>query len=190
MERLLRIAHAIDGAIDLLGRALAWLTLAMVLIGGFNALSRYAGRFTGVTLSSNAYIELQWYLFSLLFLLGASYALRHNVHVRVDVLYGRLGEKGKAAIDVAGTVLFLVPFCVLLAWISLPSVISSWQVLESSPDPGGLPRYPIKTVFPVAIVLVLVQGLSELLKRVAVLRGKRPTGAESDLEASSRSGLA
>lgn len=169
-----RIAAAIDRLNDLIGRAILWLVGVMVLIGAYNAVARYLNRFTDTNLASNAYLEAQWYLFSLVFLLGAAYALKEDAHVRVDVLYGRLGPRGKAWIDLLGTILFLIPFSVIMLWVSWPSVAASWRVREVSPDPGGLPRYPIKAVILVAFALLLLQGVSQLLKQVALLRGAAP----------------
>jgi len=148
----------------------------MVLVASYNAIVRYLARYTGVRLSSNMYIELQWYLFSLLFLLGGAYALKANSHVRVDVLYGKLGLKGKAWIDFVGAVLLLIPFCLLMLWVSWPAVANSWSVLEQSPDPGGLPRYPIKTVIPIAFLLLLVQGVSFGIRALATILGAMPSG--------------
>jgi TRAP-type mannitol/chloroaromatic compound transport system permease small subunit len=142
----------------------------MVGVGAFNAVARYLGKYAGVRLSSNLWIELQWYLFSLVFLLGAAYTLKYDDHVRVDVLYGRLSRKGKAWINLLGTALFLLPFCGVVLWMSIPFVANSWAVLEASPDPGGLPRYPIKTVIPLALLLVMLQGVSLMIREVAVLR--------------------
>ena len=173
---LIRVANAIDRAQDRLGKWIIWVALIMVLIAGFNTFARYTDRMTGLGLSSNMYIELQWYLFSVLFLLGAAYTLKHDAHVRVDLLYGRLGPVGKAWIDLGGTVLFLIPFCVLMLWVSWPSVVNSWSVMEMSPDPGGLPRYPIKTVVPLAFILVLIQGISLGCRSLATIRlGGEPT---------------
>ncbi len=171
MQRALKWAHGIDTLNGWLGRLLCWLTLAMVLIGAYNAIARYLGRSLGLNLSSNAYLEFQWYLFSILFLLGSAYTLRQNAHVRVDVLFGRLSERAQAWVNLAGTILFLIPFCVVMLWVSWPPVRNSWQILEMSPDPGGLPRYPIKTVIPIAFLLILAQGISELIKHIAFLRG-------------------
>ena len=103
--------------------------------------------------------------------LGAAWTLRHDAHVRVDVLYGRLSVRGRALVDLAGALLMLVPFTVLLLWASGSYVAASWRVLEASPDPGGLPRYPVKTLLPVACVLLLVQSVSFVIHRIAVLRG-------------------
>lgn len=174
MQPWLRIAASIDRFSDWLGRAVYWLTLAMVLVGAFNAVVRYLDHYTGLGLSSNTYIELQWYMFSAIFLLGAAYTLRHNAHVRVDILYGRLSPRGQAWIDLLGTVVFLIPFCLLVLWTSWPTVTNSWAVREMSPDPGGLPRYPIKALIPVAFLLLLVQGLSLLIRRAAFLFGSAP----------------
>jgi TRAP-type mannitol/chloroaromatic compound transport system permease small subunit len=165
--------RAIDRVSEFAGRTVLWLVGVMVLVGAFNALARYTSRWTGVNLSSNAYIELQWYLFSLVFLLAASYALKHDAHVRVDVLYGRLGDRGRAWIDLLGTLVFLLPFSVFMLVVSWPSVAASWRVREVSPDPGGLARYPIKTVILAAFVLLILQGAAEAAKRVQVLRGAR-----------------
>jgi TRAP-type mannitol/chloroaromatic compound transport system permease small subunit len=164
------LATAIDALNALVGRVVAWLCLLMVAIGAFNAVARYLGRFIGVNLSSNAYIELQWYLFSLLFLLGAAYTLQRDAHVRVDVIYGRLSERTRAWIDLAGAIVFLIPFCVFVIVVSSPAVHNSWAVLEGSPDPGGLPRYPLKTVIPVAFVLLILQGISLIIGKVDGLR--------------------
>jgi TRAP-type mannitol/chloroaromatic compound transport system permease small subunit len=171
MQQLLRFADAIDRFQDRVGKWLYWLTLLMVVIGAYNAIVRYLDKYTGMTLSSNTYLEMQWYLFAILFLVGTAYTLRHDAHVRVDILYTRLGDKGKAWINLLGTVLFLFPFCILMLWVSWPAVMNSWEVLEASPDPGGLPRYPIKTVVPIAFFLVMVQGMSMTIRAVAVLRG-------------------
>ncbi|MEM9663386.1 MAG: TRAP transporter small permease subunit [Bacteroidota bacterium] len=169
MTRWLRLADAIERFSERTGQLVYGLTLVMVIVGAYNAIVRYLDRYTGLGLSSNTYIELQWYLFSLVFLLGAGYTLKHNAHVRVDVLYGRLSARGRAWIDVLGTACFLLPFCVLILWTSWPTVSNSWAVLEMSPDPGGLPRYPIKTMIPLAALLVLLQGLALLVRQLRVL---------------------
>ncbi len=174
MHALLRFSALVDRLNRGLGRWVAWLTLVMVLTGAFNAVARYLGRFVGANLTSNTFVELQWYLFSLVFLLGAPHALQVGAHVRVDVLYGRLSERGKAWIDIVGGVLFLLPFCVFGAWMAKDFVLQSWRVWEVSSDPGGLPRWPLKTVVPIAFALLGLQGVSEIVKRVAFLRGHDP----------------
>jgi TRAP-type mannitol/chloroaromatic compound transport system permease small subunit len=170
MHFLRRLAHAVDALNNRIGASIRWLSLIMILVGAFNAIARYLTRYTGFALSSNAYFDLQWYFFSLIFLLGAAYGLEHDVHVRVDVLYARLSRKGRAWIDLAGTVLFLIPFSVMMLWVSWPAVRNSWSIRETSPDPGGLPRYPIKTVILLSFGLLLLQALSQLVKQVDVLR--------------------
>lgn len=171
MDRWLRIADRIDALNERVGTATAWLAAVMVLVGAFNAIARYLGRYLGQTLSSNGLIELQWYLFSVLFLLGAAYTLRHNAHVRVDVVYGRLSRRGRAWVNVLGTVLFLIPFSVVTIVLSWRWVRNAIAVLESSPDPGGLPRYPLKALIPVAFGFLILQGVSMLIREVGVLRG-------------------
>ncbi len=171
MNRWLQVSRSIDGVTGRIGRWTSWLCLLMVLITAYNTVVRYLGRFIGLRLSSNLYLELQWYLFSLLFLLVAAAALKDNAHVRVDILYSRLSRKGRAWIDVLGTVFLLIPFCLVTLWLTWPSVRNSWAVLEISPDPGGLPRYPLKTVILVCFVLLIAQAVSELVKGVHILRG-------------------
>ena len=180
MEILLRFARRMDRLSDRLGAAVSWLLLLMVFIGAFNAVVRYVGRFTGWQLSSNAYLELQWYLFSIVFLLGAAYGLRRDSHVRVDVLYGHVRPRVRAWIDFLGSIVFLLPFCAFAIVSSWPSVRNSWAVRETSPDPGGLVRYPIKSLIPVAFALLFLQGVAQAIKRLAELRrsGSMPTGDE------------
>ncbi len=182
MKRWLGLSASIDRFTVRTGKLVSWLAVIMVLIASYNAIVRYAGRFLGLNLSSNAYIEAQWYLFSLIFLLGAAYALQQDAHVRVDVLFGRLSPRARTWINVLGTVLLLVPFCIFLLWTSWPVVANSWRVREVSPDPGGLPRWPLKAVIPICFVLLLLQGVSELIKEIARLRGLHPMGEEHHVE--------
>lgn len=178
MEPWLKFARGVDRLNGWIGRGVAWLVLAMVLVGSFNAVVRYLGRSLGSNLSSNAYIEAQWYLFSVLFLLGGAYALARDSHVRVDVLYSRLSERAQGWIDLVGTVLFLIPFCLYALWVSWPWVMNSWKVREISPDPEGLPRYPLKALLLVAFALLLVQGIAHLIRQVARVRGVEIDGGE------------
>ncbi|MCO6399798.1 MAG: TRAP transporter small permease subunit [Verrucomicrobia bacterium] len=164
-----RRPRAMDLLSDALGRTTAFLVIVVTLIGAGNALLRYTGRFTGIALSSNAWIELQWYLFALIFLFGSTVALRDDAHVRVDVLFGRLSERRRAWIDLVGTLLFTVPVCILLIWSSWGSVRDSWAIWEGSPDPGGLPRWPIKTAVPVAFLLLLVQALVNVARLIETM---------------------
>jgi TRAP-type mannitol/chloroaromatic compound transport system permease small subunit len=169
MGTLLRIAGWIDALNGRVGRAAGWLVLAVVLVGAWNAVARYTGRFTGLALSGNGLIELQWYLFSAVFLLGAAYTLKHNEHVRVDVLFQRVSPRGQAWIEVAGIVVFLLPFTALVVWSSWGPAANAWAINELSPDPGGLPRWPVKALIPLGFILLGLQALAELIKRVAFL---------------------
>jgi TRAP-type mannitol/chloroaromatic compound transport system permease small subunit len=171
VDFLLSFSRLIDALNEAVGRLVSWLTLFMVVIGVYNAVTRKLSQTIGVDLSSNTYIELQWYMFALVFMWGAAYTLKHNAHVRVDIIYARLSERGKAWVDVLGTLLFLLPFTAVVLWTAWPIVLESWKIHEMSPDPGGLPRYPIKAALIVAFVLLFLQGLSELIKRVALLTG-------------------
>lgn len=172
---MLRIASAIDRLNDLVGRAVAWLALGMVLVGSYNALVRFVDRGIGTSLSSNTWLEAQWYMFAALFLFAAAWTLRQNAHVRVDVFYSRLSPRGKAWIDLFGSLLLLIPFCAFLLWAVWPSVVESWIIKEVSPDPGGLPRWPIRAAVPVGCVLLLLQGVAMALRSLAVVRGIAPS---------------
>lgn len=172
----LRFARLIDRVNATIGKAACGLMIVLVGLGALTAVLRYVGRPLGVSLTSNAFLEGQWYLFAAVFLLGAAWALREDAHVRVDVLYGRLGPRGKAWTDLLGAILFLLPFCALMLWATGPSVAESWAVREVSPDPGGLPRYPIKALVPVAFVLLFLQGVAQAIKAVARLRGHELDG--------------
>lgn len=166
MKRLLALAHAIDDLNDGVGRFTRWLVLAAVLISAGNAVARY-----GLDLSSNAWLEIQWYLFALIFLLGAAYTLRHNGHVRIDVLYGRWSVRTRAWIDLLGTLLFLLPVCALIAWLSWRGFEAAYASGERSPDAGGLLRWPIRLAIPVGFALLLLQGVAEAIKQAAILAG-------------------
>ncbi len=180
--RVTRFVSWVERFNSRLGVAVSWLTLGMVAVGAYNALVRYLGRFTGWNLSSNAYLELQWYMFSLVFLLGAAYALQANAHVRVDVIFSRLPERWRRRIDLWGSLLFLVPFSIFGLVMSWPAVRNSWAVLEVSSDPGGLPRYPIKTVLLVAFALLALQGLAEAARNWQRLRALKAGAEEEGME--------
>jgi TRAP-type mannitol/chloroaromatic compound transport system permease small subunit len=172
VRALREVARRIDALNDRIGHAIHWLVLVMVLVGALLATTRYVSRRFGLTLNLTPASEAQWYLFSVIFLLGAAYALRHDVHVRVDVLYERLSVRARGWIDLFGTVLFLVPFTVLMLRATYPAVRASWQIRETSPDPGGLPRYPIKALILVSFTLLILQALSQLVKSVDAIRGR------------------
>ena len=171
LEPLLAISRLIDALNEKVGQLVSWLTLFMVLIGVYNAVTRKISQYVGVNLSSNTYIELQWYMFSLVFLWGGAYTLLHDEHVRVDVIYSRLSERARAWIDLLGIIFFLIPFSLLMLYVAWPIVVESWKIHEMSPDPGGLPRYPIKAALIVAFALLLLQAVSEAIKKLAVILG-------------------
>lgn len=171
MPLLLRVARSIGRLNDGVYAAIRWLTLAMIFVGAFNALARYLTRYTGVALASNAMFDAQWYMFSIIFLLGAAYGLHREVHVRVDVAYARLTPRRQAWVDLVGTALFVVPFCLMMLVTSWPAVRNSWLVREGSPDPGGLVRYPIKALLLACFGLLLLQAVAQLITKTAVLTG-------------------
>ena len=174
MHILRKFSSVVDGVNDRIGVVIRWLALLMVLIGAVSAIVRYFGRSLQWTLNLTPATEAQWYLFSLIFLLGAAYGLNHDVHVRVDVMYERMKPKTQAWIDLCGTVLFLVPFSLMMLYVSYPAVSASWSVREMSPDPGGLPRYPIKALIIFSFVMLLLQAVSQMVKQVDVIRGTTP----------------
>lgn len=163
---------------DLVAKGINWVLFAMVIVAVYNALMRYLGRGLGVDLSSNFFLELQWYFFSLIFLFAAANGLKTGRHVRVDVFYSNFSRGTQAKIDLVGGTLFLLPFCALIVFLAFPSVIGSWAILEGSSDPNGLPRYPIKTAVILAFFLLFLQGGSEIIKSIARIRGEN--GAEND----------
>ncbi len=164
MKKILQIANAIDIINEWIGRITYWLVLLMVAVGAWNVFGRYIGRIIGTNLTSNALIEIQWYLFDLLFLFGAAYALKYNEHVRVDIFYKGWSRRRQALANFLGNILFLIPFSCLIIYYSWGTVINSWKIWEMSPDPGGLPRYPIKTAIVIAFILLILQGISEAIK--------------------------
>lgn len=168
MRALLGLSTIIDVINEKIGVICNWLVLLACLVSGGNAMFRYA-----YDLSSNAWLEVQWYMFAVIVMFGAAYTLKRNEHVRVDLLYMTLGRRGQLWIDILGTLIFLLPTCIILAWLSWPFFMQSWSVGEHSSNAGGLLRWPIKLVMPVGFALVFLQGVSELIKRVAALRGIR-----------------
>jgi TRAP-type mannitol/chloroaromatic compound transport system permease small subunit len=174
MEMLRKLTGLIDGLNNKIGMVIRWLALLMVLIGAANAVVRYFARSQRWSLNLTGATEAQWYLFSVIFLLGAAYGLNHDVHVRVDVMYERMTAKGQAWVDLIGTFIFLIPFSVLMLYVSYPAVRISWAIREVSPDPGGLPRYPIKALILVSFVLLLLQAVSQIVKHLDVIMGTAP----------------
>ena len=177
IRTLLPVARAIDRFTNAVGQVAYWIVLIMIGVGVWNVLGRYIGNAIGQNLSSNALIESQWYLFDLVFLLGAAYTLQHNDHVRVDVFYDRWSRRRKAMADLLGTLLFLLPFSALVIYYSWEAIARSWAIRETSPDPGGLIRYPIKSMIVVSFVLLILQGISEVIKNLAIIAHQLPQDA-------------
>ena len=169
MHALLRLAFAIDRMNERIGKSVAWLGLGAVVVCTGNAVARYA-----LNIGSNAWLELQWYFNAAVFLLIAAYALKRNEHVRIDVINGRLSPRVQAWIDIAGGLFMLLPTVVIIGWYSWPSLVNSWEINEYSSDPGGLIRWPVRLLIPVAFSLLGVQAISEIIKRFAFLRGLIP----------------
>ena len=166
MNTLLAISSMIDRVSRLAGRVAIWLVLICALVSAINAISRYA-----LGLSSNAWLELQWYMFAGTVLLGAPHLLATNGHVRVDLFYTRLTDQQRNWLDLAGVILFLLPFSVFMLMTSWPWFVESWQIQEISSNAGGLVRWPVKLLLPLGFALLIAQGVSEIIKRVAALRG-------------------
>ena len=166
MKALLAVSRAIDSMNGGLGRLANWMVLIACLISAGNAMMRYA-----FDLSSNAWLEVQWYLFAGIVMLGASYTLRLNEHVRVDILYTHLSERGKEWLDLLGAALFLIPSALIIAWLSWPFFHESWVIQEMSTNAGGLLRWPVKIMIPLGFVLISLQAVSEIIKRAAALSG-------------------
>ena len=168
MQKLLNIAKIIDTINEWIGRLTYWLVLLMIFVGVWNVIGRYLGRLIGQSLTSNSFIEVQLHLFGLVFLLGAAYTLKHDEHVRVDLFYKDWPPKRKALANFIGGFIFLIPFCLMIIYYSWDYTINSWKVLEMSPDPGGLPRYPIKSMIIVSYILLIFQGIAEAIKNWAI----------------------
>jgi TRAP-type mannitol/chloroaromatic compound transport system permease small subunit len=166
MNALLRLSGWIDRLNGKIGLVADWLVLAACVVSAGNALVRYA-----FSSSSNAWLEIQWYMFAGMVMLGASYTLKMNEHVRVDVFYSRYSERTRLWVDLLGGVFFLLPMTVLLAWLSWPMFANSWAVGEVSGNAGGLLRWPVKLLVPAGFVLLTLQGISEVIKRAAALAG-------------------
>ena len=166
MQLLLRVSRTIDAISERIGKVLIWLLLATVLISTVNAVVRKV-----FSVGSNAWLEVQWYLFSAVFLLGAGYAFLHNAHVRIDFVSARLSARGRNWVDVIGIVAFLTPLCLLLLTLSWPLFVNAWKTNEMSQNAGGLIRWPVFLLIPLGMALLLAQAISELIKRVAFLKG-------------------
>ena len=166
MKSLLKLAHAIDRLNEKIGRIAVWAVFVSCMVSAGNATIRYL-----FDTSSNAWLELQWYLFAVTVMLGCAYVLKVNEHVRVDVIYGRLSGTRKAAVDLFGMIFFLMPAALLILWMSWPWFLDSYVHNEMSSNAGGIVRWPVKLTVPLGFALLSLQGLSEIIKRVAFLKG-------------------
>ena len=167
MTLLLKLSQLIDWLNERVGKGAFWLVLIMTVISAGNASYRFI-----FNDSSNGLLEIQWYLFSAVFLLCAGYTLQKNEHVRIDVISSHFSPRGLAVIDIVGTIFFLLPMVVTVLWLSLPLVAESYKINEYSANAGGLIRWPVKLLLPIGFTLLALQGISELIKRIAFLAGR------------------
>ncbi|MGH8714270.1 MAG: TRAP transporter small permease subunit [Casimicrobiaceae bacterium] len=172
MRLLLRFSSLIDTCNERIGRAAAWLGLAAVIVSAVSASLRYS-----MNVGSNAWLEMQWYLNSAVFMLVAAWALKRNDHVRIDVIAGKLSPRAQAWIDILGSLLMLLPAAVIIGWYSWPTLVNSYEIGEYSSDPGGLIRWPVRLLIPIAFTMLALQGVAEIIKRVAFLAGLAPDPA-------------
>jgi TRAP-type mannitol/chloroaromatic compound transport system permease small subunit len=166
MKGLLAFSRLVDALNQRFGLLAEWLVLLSCLISAGNAFSRYA-----FGISSNAWLEIQWYMFAAVVLLGASYTLQRNEHVRVDIVYANVSTRRQIGIDIFGFILFMLPATVIMAYLSWPIFHNSWLLGEVSGNAGGLLRWPVKIFLPLGFALLTLQGISELIKRIAMLTG-------------------
>jgi len=166
MKGLLALSRAIDALNERLSYVANWLVLLACLISAGNAFSRYA-----FSISSNAWLEIQWYMFGALVMLGTSYTLNRNEHVRVDIVFSNLSTRRQIGVDIFGGILFLMPATLIMAYLSWPIFYNSWMENEISANAGGLVRWPVKIFLPLGFALLSLQGISELIKRFAMLTG-------------------
>lgn len=166
MGGLIKLSRAIDAVNLAIGRAISWLVLGAVLVSAINAIVRKV-----FDTSSNAWLELQWVLFSMVFLLCASWTLLANEHIRIDIVNARLPKRARNIIDVVGHAFFLLPLTIVMLITSLPFFLTSFAINEQSANAGGLPQWPAKSLLFIGFSFLLAQGVSELIKRVAVMRG-------------------
>jgi TRAP-type mannitol/chloroaromatic compound transport system permease small subunit len=177
MNLLIRSSRAIDRVTAWIGRAVSWLILVAVLVSAGNAIVRKA-----FDMSSNAWLELQWYLFGAVFMLAAAWALQKNEHVRIDVVSSRLSQRTRIRIDLICHLLFLMPFVTLMVWLSWPFFWRSWVMGEQSMNAGGLIMWPAKLLILLGFVVLILQGISEIIKSAAILRGALPLPPDGEEE--------
>ncbi len=169
MNGLLKLSQLIDGLTERVGKVVIWLVLVVTLISAGNAIMRYT-----INYSSNAFLEIQWYLFSAIFLFGAGYTLLRNEHVRIDLIAGRFSKRGQAMIDIFGILFFLLPMAIAVMYLSWPIFLLAYQNNEQSSNAGGLVVWPVRLLVPVGFFLLVLQGISELIKRIGFLQGLCP----------------
>jgi TRAP-type mannitol/chloroaromatic compound transport system permease small subunit len=176
MKRLLDLSGLIDETSVRIGRWVSWLIVAAAVISAGNAIIRKV-----FDISSNAWLELQWWLFAIVFLLAAPWTLAVNEHIRIDILNSRFSQRWRNAVEVIGHIFFLLPTAAVILFTSWAFFLTSYAENEQSPNAGGLPQWPIKALIPIAFALLFVQGLSELIKRIAIIRGEKaePQGHDS-----------
>ena len=185
MQALLALSKGIDRLNAFVGKYSIWLIFAATFISAANAIVRKV-----FDTSSNAFLEVQWYLFAWSFLIAAGYTLLHREHVRIDVINSRLSKKTQVWIDIIGFAFFLTPLCITILWLSMPVVMQMYSSGEMSGNPGGLIRWPVWVALPVGFTLLMLQGWSELIKRIAFLRGQGPDPMGRLVEKSSEEELA
>ena len=166
MNLCLKLSGAIDAMNQRIGLVADWMVLLSCLISAGNAFSRYA-----FNLSSNAWLEIQWYMFGAVIMLGTSYTLKKNEHVRVDIVYANVSTRSQIRIDIFGFILFMLPATVIMAYLCWPIFYNSWHMSEVSSNAGGLIRWPVKILLPIGFALLTLQGISELIKRIAMVTG-------------------
>jgi TRAP-type mannitol/chloroaromatic compound transport system permease small subunit len=174
---LLALSRLIDRMSDRIGHTIYWLVLVAVLISATNATVRKLFNY-----SSNAFLEVQWYLFSLIFLFLAGYTLKNNEHVRIDIVTGRFSPRVRAGIDIFGTLFFLFPMAFLIMYLSWPVFVEAYTRHEVSTNAGGLIIWPARIMVPIGFALLIIQGVSELIKRIAFLKGMIPDPSEKHIE--------
>jgi len=185
LNALLALSRAVDKLNERIGLTVSWLVLAAVLISAANAVVRKA-----FNVSSNSFLEIQWYLFSVVFLFCAGYTLLRNQHVRIDVIAGRLSPQAQAWIDILGTIFFLMPMALTIMWLSWPVFVQAYVRHEVSTNAGGLLIWPARLLVPIGFFLLVIQGVSELIKRLAFLQGLIPDPAQKQHEKSAEEELA
>jgi TRAP-type mannitol/chloroaromatic compound transport system permease small subunit len=167
MTSLLALARAIDRLSEFIGKSVIWLILVAILVSAINAIIRKL-----FNASSNAWLELQWYLFGAAFMMAAAHTLRQNEHIRIDIFYGSRSRKTQHWIDLFGHVVFLLPFVVLMTWMLVPYTYAAWSIGQISTNAGGLIIWPARAILALGFALLSLQAISEIIKKIAVIRGE------------------